>query len=363
MTAHLGDENYEATGRNAGHSRHGKYRRKMKSSAGDVSVDVPRDRNGDVEPKLLHKDETSSNALADKIVAWSARGMSVRDSRANRVAWYGLDVSAQTLSTVTDKGWAWVEAWQNRPLCAVYLIIDLDALPVKLRRDGPVENTAIYLVLGIDLEGHRDVLGHWVGDGGQGAKFWLSVVTELKNRGVQDLFMACMDGLTGFRDAVLAVFPKTLIQRCIVHQLRNSLKDVTWQDQKAFMADLRPVYQAATREEGELALLALEDQWGGKYAMAIHAWHTHWEDLATFFQFTPDIRRLIYTNHNVEAYHRQVRKVTKHKAAFPTPEAVRKLLCLATRNITAKWTMPVPNWASILNPFAIRFQGRLPDNF
>jgi putative transposase len=362
LTAQLGYEKYEAKGRNSGNSRNGKYQRKVKSSAGEVSVEVPRDRNGEFEPKLLHKYETSSNELEDKIVAMYARGLSVRDIRANLAELYGMDVSAQTISTITDKVWELVEMWQNRPLCAVYPIIYLDALHVKLRRDGHVENTAIYIVLGIDLEGRRDVLGHWVGDGGEGAKFWLSVVTELKNRGVQDIFIACMDGLTGFRDAVLAVFPKTLIQRCIVHQIRNSLKFVTWKDQKAFMADLRPVYQATTREEGELALLALEEKWGDKYAMAINAWHAHWEDLATFFQFTPDIRRLIYTNNNVEAYNRQLRKVTKNKAAFPTPEAVRKLLFLATRNITAKWTMPVPNWASILNQFAIRFQRRLPDN-
>ncbi len=363
LTAQLGYEKYEAKGRNSGNSRNGKYQRKLKSSAGEVSLEVPRDRNGEFAPKLLHKYETSSNELEDKIVALYARGLSVRDIQANLQELYGMEVSAATISAITDKVWELVEAWQNRPLCAVYPIVYLDALHVKLRREGHVENTAIYVVLGIDLEGRRDVLGHWVGDGGEGAKFWLGVVTELKNRGVQDIFIACMDGLTGFRDAVLAVFPKTLIQRCIVHQIRNSLKFVTWKDQKAFMADLRPVYQAATREEGELALLSLEEKWGDKYAMAIKSWHAHWEDLATFFQFTPDIRRLIYTNNNVEAYNRQVRKVTKNKAAFPTPEAIRKLLFLATRNITAKWTMPVANWASILNQFAIRFQGRLPDIF
>jgi putative transposase len=188
------------------------------------------------------------------------------------------------------------------------------------------------------------------------------VVTDLQARGVQDIFIACMDGLTGFRDAVLSVFPKTLIQRCIVHQIRNSLKYDTWKDQKAFMADLRPVYQAATRDEAETALLRLDEKWGGKYAMAIKSWQTHWEDLATFFQFTPDIRRLIYTNNNVESYNRQVRKVIKNKAAFPTPESVRKLLFLATRKITAKWTMPVPNWANLLNQLAIRFGGRFPDH-
>jgi len=362
LTGHLGYEKYEAKGRNSGNSRNGKYKRRVKSSAGEVSIEVPRDRQGEFEPKLLHKYATSSNELEDKIVAFYARGLSVRDIQDNLKELYGMDVSAATISAITDKVWELVEAWQNRALAAVYPIIYLDALHVKLRHEGHVENTAIYIVLGIDLDGRRDVLGHWVGDGAEGAKFWLSVVTDLQARGVQDIFIACMDGLTGFRDAVLSVFPQTLIQRCIVHQIRNSLKYVTWKDQKAFMADLRPVYQAATRDEAETALLRLDEKWGGKYAMAIKSWQTHWEDLATFFQFTPDIRRLIYTNNNVESYNRQVRKVTKNKAAFPTPESVRKLLFLATRNITAKWTMPVPNWANLLNQLAIRFEGRFPDH-
>jgi transposase-like protein len=362
LTGQLGYEKYEAKGRNSGNSRNGHYKRKVRSSAGEVSLQVPRDRNGEFEPQLLHKYETSSNELEDKIVALYARGLTVRDIQDNLKELYGMDVSAATISTITDKVWELVETWQSRPLAAVYPIIYLDALHVKLRRDGHIDNTAIYIVLGIDLEGHRDVLGHWVGDGAEGAKFWLSVITELQARGVQDIFIACMDGLTGFRDAVLSIFPKTLIQRCIVHQIRNSLKYVTWKDQKAFMTDLRSVYQAATRDEAELALLKLDEKWSSKYALAVKAWHTHWEDLATFFQFTPDIRRLIYTNNNVEAYNRQLRKVTKNKAVFPTPEAVRKLLYLATRNITAKWTMPVPNWAAILNQLAIRFDGRLPDD-
>lgn len=362
LTGHLGYEKYEAKGRNSGNSRNGKYKRRVKSSMGEVSIEVPRDRQGEFEPKLLHKYATSSNELEDKIVALYARGLSVRDIQDNLKELYGMEVSASTISAITDKVWELVEAWQNRPLAAVYPIIYLDALHVKLRHEGHVENTAIYIVLGIDLDGRRDVLGHWVGDGAEGAKFWLSVVTDLQARGVQDIFIACMDGLTGFRDAVLSVFPKTLIQRCIVHQIRNSLKYVTWKDQKAFMADLRPVYQAPTRDEAETALLRLDEKWGGKYAMAIKSWQTHWEDLATFFQFTPDIRRLIYTNNNVESYNRQVRKVTKNKAAFPTPESVRKLLFLATRNITAKWTMPVPNWANLLNQLAIRFEGRFPDH-
>ncbi len=215
-------------------------------------------------------------------------------------------------------------------------------------------------MLGIDLEGQRAVVGPWIGDGAEGAKVWLSGLSERTARGVQDILIACMDGLTGFADALRSIFPQTLVQRCIVHPIRNSLQYVTWKDPKAFLADLRPVYQATTREEGELALLARDETWGHKYAMAVRSWHTPWDELATFFEFEPTIRRLIYTNTNVEAYNRQLRKVTKNQAAFPTPEAVRKLLYLATRNITAQWTMPVPNWASLLNHLAIRFEGRLP---
>jgi putative transposase len=359
LTAQLGYERYETKGRNSGNSRNGHYKRKVKTSQGQSSISVPRDLNGEYSPKLLHKYETSSNELEDKIVALYARGLSVRDIQENLKELYGMEVSATTISAVTDKVWELVEAWQNRPLAAVYPIVYLDALYVKLRREGRVENVAVYVVLGIDLEGHRDVLGHWIGDGAEGAKFWLTVLSELKARGVKDILIACMDGLTGFADALRSAFPQTLVQRCIVHQIRNSLKYVTWKDQKAFMADLRLVYQATTREEGELALLALDEKWGQKYAMAIRSWQVHWDELSTFFEFDPDIRRLIYTNNNVEAYNRQLRKVTKNKAAFPTPEAVRKLLYLATRNITAKWTMPVQNWATILNQLAIRFEDRL----
>ena len=359
LTAQLGYDKYEAKGRGSGNSRNGHYKRKLKTSQGEAEIAIPRDVKGEYSPQLLPKYATSSNELENKIVGLYARGLSVRDIQDNLKDLYGIQVSAQTISAVTDKVWELVESWQTRPLASVYPIVYLDALYVKMRREGRVENTAVYVVLGIDLEGQRDVLGHWIGDGAEGAKFWLSVLTELKARGVQDILIACMDGLTGFADAVRSIFPKTLIQRCIIHQIRNSLKYVTWKDQKAFMADLRPVYQAVTREEGQLALLALDEKWGAKYQMAIRSWHTHWDELSTFFEFEPAIRRLIYTNNNVEAYNRQLRKVTKNKAAFPTQNSVRKLLYLATCNITAKWTMPVPNWATILNQLAIRFDDRL----
>lgn len=360
LTAHLGYERYAADGRNSGNSRNGRRTRKLRTSAGDTTITVPRDRNGSFESPLLEPYQTSTNELEDKIIGLYGKGMSVRDIQATLKDLYGVDVSRTTLSAVTDKVWELVEAWQNRPLAAVYPIIYLDAIHIKLRRDGKVQNTAVYVVLGIDLEDKRDVLGHWVGDGGEGANFWLSVVTELQARGVQDVFLACVDGLTGFKAAIQAVFPKTAIQRCVIHQVRYSLQYVTWTDRKAFVSDLRRIYQAATREAAETALLQLSEKWGAKYAIAVHSWESNWEDLATMFDYSADIRRLIYTTNAIEGYNRQLRKVVKTKGAFPTGDAARKLLFLVTRDITRKWTMPPHNWACILNQLAIRFEGRFP---
>jgi transposase-like protein len=309
---------------------------------------------------VVKKHVANTNELEDKIIAMYAKGMSVRDIQDTLKELYGVDVSPTTLSAITDKVWELVEAWQNRPLASIYPIIYLDAIHIKLRRESKIETTAVYTVLGVDLDGHRDVLGHWVGEGSESSNFWLSVVTDLQGRGVQDIFIACMDGLSGFREAVLAVFPRTQIQRCIIHQIRNSLKYVTWTDRKNFMADLRLVYQAATREAAEAQVRQLNEKWGDKYAIAIRSWQNNWEDLATFFAYPAEIRRLIYTTNSVEGYHRQLRKVTKSKGAFPTPQAARKLLFLAHREILKKWTMPIYNWPLILNQLVIRFEDRMP---
>lgn len=242
----------------------------------------------------------------------------------------------------------------------MYPIVYLDAIHLKIRRDGKVQNTAVYIVLGVDLEGGRDVLGHWVGDGAEGANFWLSVVTDLQARGVEDIFIACIDGLTGFKEAIRAVFPRTHIQRCVIHQVRHSLQYVSWKDRKAFVSDLKAIYHAPTRESAETKLLELAERWGTTYAMAVRSWESNWEELATMFDYPPDIRRLIYTTNTVEGYNRQLRKVIKTKGAFPSGEAARKLLFLANRDITRKWTAPVHNWAKILNQLAIRFGERFP---
>jgi transposase-like protein len=334
-------------------------------------IQVPRDRNGEFEPQVVKKQVANTNELEDKIIGMYAKGMSVRDIQETLQELYGVDVSPTTLSAITDKVWDLVEEWQNRLLASIYPIIYLDAIHIKLRREGKVENIAVYTVLGVELEGHRDILGHWVGDGSESSNFWLSVITDLQTRGVQDIFIACMDGLSGFREAVLAVFPQTQIQRWIIHQtpalhrtqcgasVRNSLKYITWTDRKAFMVDLKTVYQAATRESAEANLRQLSEKWGDKYAVAIRSWENNWEDLSTFFAYPFEIRRLIYTTNSVEGYHRQLRKVTKAKSIFPTPEAVRKLLFLANRDILKKWSKPIPNWPLILNQLVIRFEGRL----
>lgn len=360
MSEHLGYEPYEAKGRNSGNNRNGHYGKKVRTSEGETTIQVPRDRNGEYEPKLVKKYASNTNELEEKIIGMYARGLSVRDIQDTLNELYGMEVSATTVSAITEKVWSLVEAWQSRPLEAVYPILYLDAIHIKLRREGKVLNTAVYVVLGVSLDGQRDVLGHWVGDGGEGANFWLSVVTDLQNRGVEDVFIACIDGLTGFKDAILAVFPQTRVQKCIIHQIRNSLKYIPWKNRKAFVADLKTIYQASTRELAEANLVKLAETWGNQYASAVKSWENNWEDLATMFDFSKEIRRLIYTTNTVESYHRQLRKVIKTKANFPNPEAARKLLYLATQNIVAKWTTPIFNWASILNQLAIHFDGRLP---
>jgi transposase-like protein len=359
LSEHLGYEPHEVKGRNSGNNRNGSYTRKLRTSEGETTVQIPRDRKGTFEPQILPKGTVSTNELEDKIIGMYAKGMSVRDIQEQLSELYGVEISPATVSAITDKVWGLVEAWQNRPLSSVYAIVYLDAIHIKMRRDSKVENTAVYIVLGVDLEGHRDVLGHWVGNGGEGANFWLSVITDLQTRGVKDILIACMDGLTGFKEAVQAVFPKTEIQRCVIHQIRNSLKYISWKDRKAFMADLRQVYGAPTREAAKAGLEHLNDSWRNQYAVAVRSWENNWDDLTTFFDYPAEIRRLIYTTNTVEGYNRQLRKIIKSKGAFPSGEAARKLLFLANRDITKKMTAPIFNWPLILNQLVIRFEQRV----
>lgn len=360
LSEHLGYERYEASGRNSGNNRNGHYDKKVRASGGDVKIQIPRDRDGNFEPKIVPKYGNTSNELEDKILGLYAKGMSTRDIQDTLAELYGVDVSPSMISKITDKVWELVEDWQNRPLEAIYPIIFLDAIHVKLRKDGKVVNVAVYVVLGVNLKGYKDVLGHWVSDGSEGANFWLSVLSDLQNRGVQDIFIASVDGLSGFSEAIHAVFPKTEVQRCIVHQIRNSLRYLSWRDRKAFVRDLKTVYQAPNREAAEASLQRLGELWNDKYAIAVRSWERNWEELSTFFDFPAEIRRLIYTTNTIEGYNRQLRKVTKNKSSFPTTQAVRKLLFLANTNIIKKWTRPISSWALILNQLAIRFEDRFP---
>ena len=273
---------------------------------------------------------------------------------------YGIELSKDMVSNITDKILPLVEEWRTRPLDEIYTIAYLDCIHIKLKRDGKVLNTAVYVCLGVDIEGRKDVLGHWIGEGGEGANFWLSVVSDLQNRGVKDILIACIDGLAGFKDAINAVFPKTIVQRCIIHQIRSSLKYVNWKDRKEFVTDLRTVYQAATKEEAELNFEKVFEKWKSSYSIALKGWRDNWEDLTQYFDYTHAIRKLIYTTNAVEGYHRMLRKVTKSKSVFPTENSVFKMFYLATRNVMRKWTMPIPDWGRLLSQLSIRFEGRLP---
>ena len=360
LSDHLGYERHEYSGRNSGNSRNGYYDKKVRSSSGDVKIKVPRDRNGDYEPKIVPKYGKNTNELEEKILGLYAKGISTRDIQDTLIELYGVDVSPTLISKITDKIWDKVEEWQNRPLASIYPIIYLDAIHIKLRRDGKVANTAVHIVLGVDLEGHKDILGHWVAEGEESANFWLSVLTDLQTRGVKDIFIACVDGLTGFADAIHSIFPKAQTQRCIIHQIRNSLKYVSYKDRKAFVKDLKTVYKAANRETAEKNLLELKKQWNDKYAIAVRSWENNWDELSTFFDYPAEIRRLIYTTNSIVGYNRQLRKVIKNKSSFPSSRAIRKLLYLANVHITKKWTRPIMNWPLILNQLAIRFEDRFP---
>ena len=360
LSDHLGYERYEAEGRNSGNNRNGHYERKLRTSNGEVEIQVPRDRNGSFEPQILPKYGKNTSELEEKILGLYARGISTRDIQDTLHEMYGVDVSPSLISQVTDKVWEQVEEWQNRPLEEIYPVIFMDAIHVKLRRDGKVSNTAVHIVLGVSLDGYRDVLGHWVADGEEGANFWLSVLSDLQNRGVKDIFIASVDGLTGFKDAIQSVFPKTLVQRCIVHQVRNSLRYVSHKDRKAFVRDLKVIYRSPNRETADTNLVKLAEKWDSKYASAVRSWENNWEELATFLDFPAEIRRMIYTTNNIEGYNRQLRKVIKNKASFPTVQSVRKILYLANVHITKKWTLPMFHWSVILNQLAIRFGDRFP---
>jgi putative transposase len=358
MDEHLGYEKHDPAGNNSGNNRNGYSKKTVKTRFGQSEIEVPRDRNGEFEPQIVKKYESTSNQLEDQIIAMYAKGLSTRDIEKHMQDIYGIDVSPTMVSKITDKILPMIAEWQSRPLDRIYPIVFLDAIHFKVRQDSRIVNKAAYSVLGINLEGHKEILGIWVGEH-ESAKFWLNVLNELKNRGVEDILIACKDGLTGFSEAINAVFPQTEIQLCVIHQIRNSMKYVPHKYKKEVMADLKKVYQALTLEEAEFAFDKFKEKWDDKYPIIIRSWENNWLELTAYFKYPHQIRKMIYTTNIIEGYHRQLRKVTKTKTAYPNDEALIKIVYLATMDIYKKWTMPVRDWGSSISQFAIYFSNRL----
>ena len=354
MDVHLGYKKNSNEGDNSGNSRNGYSKKTVLTQAQEVELNVPRDRNSEFEPEIVPKYAKRLPLFNDQIISLYSRGMTTRDIQAHLNEIYGVNVSPELISRVTDAVHEDVRSWRTRPLDSIYPIVYLDALCIKSRQSGKNENKALYLALGINMEGRKEVLGFYLSEN-EGAKFWLGVLTDLKNRGVQDIFIACMDGLTGFPDAVRAVYPAAKVQLCIVHMVRNSTKYVSYKDLKAVCHDLKQIYTAVNEEE---ALEALEDfgkNWNSKYPMIQRSWEAHWDDLNEFFAYPEEIRRVIYTTNAIESLNASLRKVTKNRAAFPDDEAIMKIMYLAIQKASKKWTMPIRNWGLALNQFAILF--------
>lgn len=356
MNHHLGYEKHDVAGHGSGNSRNGKSQKTLKGEAGEMTIDVPRDRNGTFEPKLIEKHQTRFEGFDAKILSMYALGMTVRDIQGHLHEMYGVDISAGLISEVTDSIQEEVKAWQDRPLEALYPIVYLDALMVKMRQDGKVDNRAVYTAVGINVDGQKSVLGLWV-SGNEGAKYWMSVLMNLKNRGMKDAFIICTDGLKGFPEAIEAVFPSTLVQTCIVHLIRASLNFVNWKERKAMAVDLKLIYRAATAEMAELALQQFRVKYP-RHQVVADVWERNWQRVIPFFEFPEEIRKIIYTTNAVESLHMTLRKVTKNRGAFPTQDAAIKLLYLALRNVSKKWQF-VQGWREALRQFAIRWPDRI----
>src|SRR5512146_1016642 len=359
MEAHLGHAKNDTVTNPAGNTRNGKSSKKLKGEIGELPIETPRDRNGSFEPQLIPKHQTRWNGFDDKILSLYARGMTVREIQGHLEEMYGTEVSPTLISSVTDAVIEEVKAWQSRPLDALYPIVYLDCIHVKVRDTGTVRAKAVYLALGINMAGEKELLDIWIPQT-EGAKFWLQVVPELKNRGVQDIFLACVAGLKGFPEAIETVYPKTAVQLCIVHMVRYSLNYVSWKLRKEIAADLRTIYAAATVEEAEQNLNEFEEKWGASYAPIAQSWRRNWPRIIPFFDYPPEIRKVIYTTNAIESVNMSLRKITKNRGSFPTDESLLKLFYLALNNISKKWTMPIRDWKAALNRFSIQFEDRLP---
>ena len=349
----LDDEDFEKVNYRNGYSK-----KNLRSSFGDVDLNIPRDRNGEFEPKIVKKYETVCNELDKKIISLYAKGMSTSDIQAEIEDLYGITISPSMVSKITDKVLSSAVEWQNRPLDRIYPIVYLDAMYFKVRSNGKIVNKAVYICLGYDMDGYKDILGIWV-DEAEGAKFWLGICNDLKNRGVKEILIACMDGLKGLPQAIKTVFPSVNIQTCIIHQIRNSIKYVASKDKKEFMKDLKEVYKASTEELALVQLDMLKEKWHSKYAIVIDSWYNNWSNLSTFFEFSPQIRKMIYTTNILEGFNRQIRKFTKVRVIFPTDESLNKCVYLATMEIMEKWTQPTPNWGATLAELILMFENQI----
>ncbi|MCC0565210.1 IS256 family transposase [Brevibacillus borstelensis] len=354
----LGYAKHDMKNKRTTNSRNGYSKKTVRSEYGDVDIQVPRDREGDFEPNIVKKHQSNVTGIEDQILALYAKGVSTRDIQDHLQQLYGIEVSPTLISNVTNKIVPMIKEWQNRPLQAVYAVVFLDAIHFKVKQDGAIVNKAAYMVIGIDLDGHKDVLGIWIGEN-ESAKFWLHVLNELKNRGVQDILITSVDNLRGFTEAISACYPKTEIQKCVIHQIRNSIKYVSYKDLKKITSELKPIYKAPTEQAALEELEQFEQTWGSKYPLMVRSWRNNWDEIATFFKYPPEIRKLIYTTNVIESYHRQLRKVTKGKAMFPTDDALLKMLYLVTMDVLRKWTGRVQNWGQILLQLSVFFEDRV----
>lgn len=357
----LGYSKYDYKNKDTENSRNGHSKKTLKTSFGNIEVETPRDRKGEFEPQLLKKNQTGiAQDVEEKILSMYAKGMTTSDIEEHIRDIYGLEVSDTTVSRITDKILPVAKEWQQRPLESIYAVVFLDAIHYHVRSEGQIVKKAVYIAIGIDLDGKKDVLGMWVGEN-ESAKFWATVLNGLRNRGVEDILIACTDNLTGFADAIAAVYPKTDIQNCIIHQLRNSSKYVSYKDIKALMADLKAVYAAVDEESALQALDVFAEKWDGKYPKISQSWQSNWPNLSTYFKFPQEVRRLIYTTNAIEGFNRQLRKVTKSKSVFPTDDSLFKMLYLAMIDITKKWTGSRQDWSIIHSQLAIYYADRMPD--
>ena len=359
MAGHLGYDKGESRDRPGGNARNGTTGKTLKTELGEVDIEVPRDRDGTFEPQLVKKRQRRLAGFDEKIIALYARGMTVRDIQGHLQDLYGVEVSPDLISRATAAVMEDVIAWQSRALDAVYPIVYLDALVVKVRDQGVVRNKAVYLALGVTVRGTKEVLGLWI-EQTEGAKFWLKVVNELKTRGVRDILIACCDGLKGFPEAIETAFPQTVVQTCVVHMIRNSLRYVSYKDRRAVVADLKPIYTAASREEAKAALDAFETKWGRRYATITSSWRANWERVVPFLDFPPEVRKVIYTTNAIESMNSTLRKLLHYRGHFPSDEAVTKVLYLALTNLEKKWERSLRDWSGVLGQFAVFFKDRLP---